>query len=235
MNIFKKEPKLEFLCYEEDYGNIPEPYQARKFIPEWFKALPMRMHEGLDSGTVKRCPPFLDAMVTGWIIPLVADVEIKSNEDCSFIEYNWNYNKPLIENHKPEQVTSDKSPNPIGNKPPVKWLNWWAIRCPPGYSLLFTPPLNRPDPRFTCFSGLVEADKYFEFINFPFVWNIPNFHGIVPAGTPLMQVIPVKRNTLFKKSIIRSFNEKDHKDLFNTRHRLKSRVSHYRDELWEKK
>lgn len=233
--MFFSKPKIEFLCYEEDLGNIPEPYPAKKLIPEWFKALPMRMHPGLDSGTVKRCPPFLDAMTTGWIIPLAADVEIKTNSDCSGIEYKWEFNKTMIQNHHMDQVSTEKSPNPTFPKPPIKFLNWWAIRCPPGYSLLFMPPLNRTEKRFTCFSGMVEADKYFEFINFPFVWNVPNFHGILPAGTPLVQVFPIKRDTLFGNTIIRSFNKKDLKDLNDTRQKRKSRISYYRDELWEKK
>lgn len=228
-------PKIEFLCYPEDLGNIPEPYSSRKHMPDWFKALPMRINPGLDSGTVKRCPPFLDAMVTGWIIPLAGDVEIKSNEDCSGVSYSWQFNKPLIQNHIMDQVTSEKCPNPDFPKPPIKWLNYWAIKCPPGYSLLFMPPLNRPNPNFTCFSGIVEADKYFEFINFPFVWNVPNFHGIVPAGTPLVQVIPIKRNALFNKHTARSFNKKEIKRLEDTRQRRRSRISYYRDELWERK
>lgn len=233
--MFKKKDQLEFLAYEGYLGNIPEPYPARKLIPDWYKALPKRLHPGLDSGSLKRCPPFLDAMISGWIIPLVADVEIKVNEDASGAEYTWQFDRPMIENHMPEQVTNDKCPAPHKNQPPMKWMNYWAIKCPKDYSLLFMPPLNRPDPRFTVFSGLVDCDGYFEFVNFPFVWNQPNFHGIIPAGTPLVQVIPIKRSTMIKDSVIRAFNSKDLKDLEDTRAKRRSRISHYRDEIWERK
>lgn len=231
----KKKPKIEFLCEEYELGNIPEPFPARHLIPSWYKSLPMKLGSGFESSTLKRCPPFLDAMVTGWIIPLVADVYIESNSDCSHVKYDTQYSKPMIENHLESQVTTDKCPAPHLPKPPIKWLNYWAIKCPEGYSLMFVPPLNRADPRFTCFSGIVECDKYFEYINFPFVWNEPNFSGIVPAGTPLMQVIPIKRDTIFKESIIRSFKDSDYKDLNNTRCKLKVHESHYRDNLWERK
>jgi hypothetical protein len=235
-SFFKRtHPKIEFLCEEDELGNIPSPYPSRKYMPEWYKALPMKMGTGFDQSTLKRCPPFLDAMVTGWIIPLVADVYIESNEDCSHIKYDTAYPRPMIENHSQAQVTSDKCPAPHLPKPPIKWMNYWAIKCPKGYSLLFTPPMNRTDPRFTCFSGIVECDGYFEYINFPFVWNEPNFKGIVPAGTPLMQVIPIKRNTLFKDFEARAFNENDYKDLRNTRHKRQSHESHYRDTIWERK
>jgi hypothetical protein len=232
---FKKEPKIEFLCFQEDFGNIPAPYPARKLIPEWYKALPMRLHPGLESGTVKRCPPFLDAMTAGWIIPLVADVQIKTNGDASYVEYDTQFHRSMIENHNHLQITSSKCPNPVDPKPPIKFMNWWAIKCPPGYSLLFVPPLNRPDPRFTIMSGLVDADGYFEFINFPFVFNEPNFHGIIEAGTPLAQVIPIKRDTMFKESIVRAFTDRDIKDLNDTRCKRRSHISHYRDNVWTKK
>jgi hypothetical protein len=100
---------------------------------------------------------------------------------------------------------------------------------------MFVPPLNRADERFTCFSGIVECDGYFEFINFPFVWNEPNFSGIVPAGTPLVQVIPIKRDTLFKDFTVRAFNDKDYKELKDTQRKRQSHESHYRDNIWERK
>lgn len=235
-SLWKKDkPQLEFLCFEDDLGNIPEPYPARKLIPDWYKALPMKLGKGFNQSTLKRCPPFLDAMVTGWIIPLAADIEIQSNSDCSHIKYDTVYPRPMIENHGTWQVTTEKCPAPHMPKPPIKFMNYWAIKCPKGYSLLFTPPFNRADPRFTCFTGLVDCDGYFEFVNFPFVWNEPNYHDVLPAGTPLVQVIPIKRDTLFTKQNIRAFNADDIKELQSTRRKLESHESHYRDTIWELK
>lgn len=233
--MWNRAPALEFVCHPDDRGVIPEPYPARKAIPDWFKALPPVLRPGLQQSTVKRCPPFLDALVTGWIIPLAADVEIKSNVDASGIEYQWRFHRAMIENHSAEQVTSAACPAPHHALPPMKWMNWWAIRCPPGYSLLFTPPLNRPDPRFECFSGLVDADGYFEFVNFPFVWKEPNFHGVVAAGTPLVQVIPIKRSALVKRATVRSMSPAELREMETTRARRRSHLSHYRDRVWERK
>jgi hypothetical protein len=233
--MFKTSPPLEFVCYPEDKGVIPEPYPARKAIPDWFKALPPVLRPGLDQSTLKRCPPFLDALVTGWIIPLAADVEITSNEDASFIEYSWKFHRTMIENHTKDQVTTTKCPAPHHNQPPMKWLNYWAVKCPPGYSLLFTPPLNRPDPRFEVFSGLVDSDGYFEFVNFPFIWKEPNFHGVIPAGTPIAQVIPVKRSALITEAKVREMSPKELTDLEATRAKLRVHVSHYRDNVWSRK
>jgi len=232
---FIKTKTIEFLCDENDYGVIPEPFPARKFIPDWFKALPMKLKEGLESSTIKRCNPFMDAMSIGWIIPLAADIEIVSNSDASGIEYKWSFYKNMIENHTMEQVHTNKKPNPNFPKPPMKFINHWLIKVPDDYSLLFMPPLNRQNPRFTCFSGLVDCDKYLELVSLPFVWNQPDFRGILPQGTPLVQVVPIKRDTILKGGKSRVISEKESKELGKLRRRRLAHESIYRDELWEKK
>jgi hypothetical protein len=209
-SVFKNN-EIEFLCAEEDYGVIPTPFPSSKHIPDWFKALPPRLgDQGFQTSTIKRCMPFLDSMLMGYIIPLAADVQITSNDNCSGITYKSNFYRPMIENHIKEQVTSEKSPNPLDPKPPIKFMNYWMFKTPPGYSLLFLPPLNRPDPRFTCFSGTVDYPYYEqEYVNFPFTFNQPNFAGIIPAGTPLVQVIPIKKDDLLPKHRSRSFTENE--------------------------
>lgn len=232
-----KTPEIEFLCYREDVGVIPEPYPARKLMPNWFKKLPQRVNkeQRLNNATVKRCAPFIDAMSVGWIIPLAADVEFLTNNDASGVTYYSGFHRNIVENHGMDQIHTDEAPNPNYPKPPMKFLNWWAIRVPRNYSVLFVPPINRPEPRFTCFSGFVECDQYFQFINFPFVFNIPNYTGIIKGGTPLMQVIPIRRDTLIKKSRNRAFEDEDYDDLNRSIHRKNALESYYRDNIWSPK
>lgn len=230
-------PTIEFLCQSEDVGVIPEPYPARKLMPEWFKHLPPRINNEnkLDNGTIKRCAPFLDAMTVGWIIPLAADVEIITNDDASGLTWKSNFYKPMVETHSPQQIGTPEAQHPHSPKPPMKFLNYWAMRVPKGWSILFVPPLNRPDFRFECISGLVDADGYFEFINFPFLFLEKGYTGILKQGTPLVQAIPVKRDALLTKFNVRAFTQKDLDDLELTRKRRKAHESYYRDSVWERK
>lgn len=232
-----KTPEIEFYCEEEDYGVIPEPFPSRKLLPEWYKALPPKMDglNKLQNSTIKRCPPFLDAMCVGWIIPLAANVEFITNEDASFVSYTSHFYKKMVENHNYDQVTSDKCPNPNMPKPPMKFLNYWYIKVPKGWSVLFLPPINRPDHRFTCISGLVDCDGYNEYINFPFFFNEPNYTGIIKSGTPLVQVIPIKRSDIMKKSTTRKINKKDRAAIDLTRKKRTCNESLYRDTVWERK
>ena len=53
---------------------FPRPYPASQSIPEWYRRMPVETDPPSEHGTLKRCPPFLEAMSFGYIIPLPADV-----------------------------------------------------------------------------------------------------------------------------------------------------------------
>lgn len=233
---------IEFLRAPEDEG-IPEPYPARKLMPEWFKTLHQRVDPKAPKGTknnstIKRCAPFLDALCAGWIIPLAADVEITSTSGATGVTWKSEFHKAIIETHGPAQVAG----NPHNEKPPLKFLNWWVMKVPAGYSILFVPPLNRPDFRFQCFSGMVD-DTYLgngalEYINFPFFFTQPNYSGILKAGTPLVQAIPIKRDEVLlanRQVHCWPMLPADQKLIEETRKRREQQESLYRDTLWDRK
>jgi hypothetical protein len=232
-----KTPTIEFLCDPQDENVIPVPFPAVKYLPDWYKHLPQKINKEnkLENSTIKRCFPFIDAMALGWIIPLAADVEIITNNDASGLTWKSNFYKVMIENHGKDQISTKEHPHPSLPKPPMKFLNHWAIKVPDGYSVLFIPPLNRPDQRFECISGLVDCDKYWEFVNFPFFFKEPNYTGILRAGVPLIQCIPIKRNALVKEAKVKTLTKEDQEGIELTRRKRKSHASFYRDECREKK
>jgi hypothetical protein len=69
------------------------------------------------------------------------------------------------------------------------------MTTPPGYSTLFVPPMHNPNNIFTILEGFVDTDTYKSPVNFPFVLNDINWRGIIPAGTPIAQAIPIKRSS----------------------------------------
>jgi len=234
-SFFGKNKQVRFSCPEEYWDVVPKPYPAKKFMPDWLKALPMRINneEKLNNSTIKRCVPFLDAMSIGYIIPLAADVYVKSNEDASGIE--WNSAIEIILQHKKEQITTDKVPNPNAHMPPLKFISHWVIQTPPGWSTLFIPPINREDTRFSIIGGLVDTDNYFNQIYLPFFFKEKNYEGILKTGTPLAQAIPIKRSEFLSKANVEKFTEADYKNMDVTKRRIRSHESYYRNEIVEKK
>ena len=78
----------------------------------------------------------------------------------------------------------------------IKFNNFWTIEAPPGYSILFTHPVNRGDLPFTTFTGLVDCDTFHDSpVNFPAHWHDTAFNGVLPKGTPVAQCLPVKRES----------------------------------------
>lgn len=230
-----KRNSIEFRCYEQDYGVIAEPVPAIKILPDWFKKLPPRIDrkEKFENSTIKRCMPVLDALSAGWIIPLAADVEFITDSDATGVTTKSNFYRPMVQSHNKEQVAG----HPDLPKTPFKFLNWWSIRIPKGFSMLFIPPLNRYEPRFECFSGMVD-DTYMgqdalEFINFPFFFKQPNYTGILRKGTPLVQCIPIRRESY--NETVDKLSKADEELIEFTRRRRSAHESLYRDELRQPK
>jgi len=80
----------------------------------------------------------------------------------------------------------------------LKWMNPWRIETPKDYSLLFLPPLNRLDSPIIPLTGLVDTDTFDNIVNIPFIHSMLEPGGseiMIPAGTPICQIIPVRRDT----------------------------------------
>lgn len=170
----------------------PEP--ATKYLPNWYKNLQPYAGEkiaphGQANTTAKKCMPLFDAMTSGYIITTYCDINVTlSDKDYNF---NWRADVKLIDSHPIQQVGDH--PNSQAKVGAFKYNNPWLIKTPPGYSCLFLPPMHR-DNDFIIFPGIVDTDKYTDFINFPFYVK-DGFSGILEAGTPLVQVIPFKRES----------------------------------------
>jgi hypothetical protein len=195
------EMTLTFRCPPGLESILPRPIPAVLGLPEWFKALPQKAFNqalGEEHLTVKKCPPFIDAMTYGFLIPLAIDLKVQDGE------FSWNFDLP-------EGLVSEYSHSPIDFHDPsqaagtpffdddrfiIKFNNFWTIEAPQGYSLLFTHPVNRADLPFTTITGLVDCDTFHHSpVHFPARWHDPGFNGVLPKGTPVVQCLPVKRES----------------------------------------
>ena len=51
------------------------------------------------------------------------------------------------------------------------------------------------EKRFKVLDGVVDTDTYYNNINFPFIWTGGSGEFVIPKGTPLVQVIPFRRES----------------------------------------
>jgi hypothetical protein len=240
MSIFNriKKGEIHFTPYRqagEFESLIPTP--AIRSIPDWYKSIkrnyPSTQQDiqrdfraaAMPNGTIKKCIPFLESFSVGYVYTLPCDVKF----DEATGAFAWNTNITPITIHDPRQVEGFKLSSEYLPSA-YKWSNFNSMRTPKGWSCIITHPLNRLDLPFTTLSAVVDTDKHTQAINFPFMMK-SGFNGVIPAGTPLVQIIPFKRSKW--KSITHKFNQaKGEKENFEI---TKYIEDNYKKTIWEKK
>lgn len=196
--------KIYFKKTIEGSPNSLAPQPAFKNVPEWYKKTNAYFHNEKTprlinnkisaSSTIKKCMPVFDMMSSGYILFTPTDVWVtqEKTETGTNPIYTWP-SWEVLNFHAIEQAP-DLPYNSGHTINYPKWINDWSIKTSPGCSVMVLSPTYR-DSIFTILPAVVDTDKYFNNINFPFVLNDINFEGLIPAGTPMAQIIPFKRES----------------------------------------
>ncbi len=187
-------------CHPALAGILPRPVPAAEALPDWLRSMPSEIAAdslgGASVRTLKHCPPFLDALGLGILMPLAADVTVAGGA------LHWDWSPPVLPDarlprapvglHVPEQAAG--APLALGGRVAVKFLNFWTLSVPEGWSILFTHPAGRDDLPFRTLTGVVDCDSFGAgYVHFPAVWIDPAFEGRLAAGTPVAQAIALPR------------------------------------------
>ena len=89
MGIFRSKPKQILFQPFDEYVEASQssPVSASGCIPEWYKKLPRYVNnsdkpiKALGHKDLKTCVPFRDAMISGYMILLPADIEVCISAD----------------------------------------------------------------------------------------------------------------------------------------------------------
>tara|TARA_E500000318_G_scaffold11083_1_gene9735 strand:+ start:1767 stop:2471 length:705 start_codon:yes stop_codon:yes gene_type:complete len=181
---------------------IEEPRPSLKYIPEEYKKFETFFSPSPNDKTVKKCIPFLDSLTCGYIIPFAVDIHFRYDQEKEKVIFELNHNTPeelknnfLVDFHNEKQISKELRHNSRSVEAIFKFESTWTITTPPGYSCIFTQPFNRNFP-FKIVDGIVDTDKYDKPVNFPFYWTNPvNKPLVLKAGTPMVLVIPFKRES----------------------------------------
>ena len=194
--------KVRFRCDPALGGRLPRPSPALQALPEWLRSMPGAAYSdlhGRDVRTVKQCPPFVDAMRHGFVMPLPCDVTVAGGR----FSWSWDLPPPASDTH-PRSPLSFHVPAQVAGSPlnksgrtVIKFNSFWTVELETGYSLFATHPVNREDLPFRTLTGLVDSDRFNAVgILFPALWIDGDFEGLLPAGTPVAQCFPVAREAL---------------------------------------
>jgi hypothetical protein len=227
------------------------PVPAQKMIPAWWKdgeTFISREDDGINvlgkedrAGGMKSCVPFLDALTSGYLILSPYSIEITRN-DSNIVEFRKvmkNEKGEWVEDHSPtgrpfiqERTISlgYTMPRPAGcSWNHMAWGPNWGYGTPKGWSVLAIHPLNRWDLPFVTTTGILESDKFPLSGFYPFFLK-EGWVGVIEEGTPIVQLIPIKRDTWIASFHLLS------KKLFKMADDVRSlNYGYYRKYFWVKK
>jgi hypothetical protein len=222
-------------------GILTSPQPAVKHIPEWYKSLSKFERSnneitlsptnnlGTDGAQVstKMCMPFFDATTAGYLYLLEDDLHVSLDESGK-PSLSWGGDVMLVDKRPIIDIVVPDNCHPIH----YGWRMNWYYETPPGYSVLITHPMNRYDLPFYVQSGIVESD----------IWGLPvfiafflkrNFQGTIPKGTPIMQIIPFKRDS-WESEVINNEKDLDRQELM-AENRRSLIYGYYKKTTWRKK
>lgn len=172
---FAKRPDGEYWKATKDICPVPKEGTTDDYgkIPTW-----------------KACPAIMDAFATGYVF--------KTPCDLKFFKNKFGKIDVEISDKKYQDFCTKRTPMPQFEHPKgfykdhFAWSSPWGLELPEGYSALFMTPMNRFDLPFLNTTGVVDSDKVHLLGSFPF-FIAEGWEGIIPAGTPYLQVLPFKR------------------------------------------
>jgi hypothetical protein len=205
---------MKFISFSSR-GNALElgkPVPAKAVLPEWYKRAEASFIDhtnGLESDSgLKRCIPFLDGMIAGYMLVTPFDLFVSKTEE-GHLSLRWNAPDDLAAAFVLRPVEQGHTiPRPPGyEERMVTFEGTWGWKLPRGWSALVIPPLNRSDLPFMCTSGIIDSDNFWANGSIPMFMR-SDLVGTIPAGTPIAQIIPVKRakwSALFNRGMALEF------------------------------
>lgn len=243
----KKNNKILFYPINQTAADLIEPpsSSSKYNIPDWLKNLTKYSNKdntfiykyGENNLTAKSCLPLIDGFTSGYTIVLDRDVEVERDE-YGKINIHWGFGPedikyPITQRAPKEAVDMDVCgfDNFYGYDDLMfSWFPFWCIKTPKGYSSILIHPVNRVDLPFYTIGGVVDTDGWGEAGNHPFLIK-SGWSGTIKAGTPIIQIIPFKREnwtSVIDKTMIKEYVKK----IYTRNRKLKS---FYKDNIWNNK
>jgi hypothetical protein len=192
--------KIIFTDIHNPEGVLKKPRPAKDYIPDWYKkAKPNNNVEnkrapsvdGTPVSTIKRCMPIFDMMTAGYIIETPYDIYVRRTKGEPPY-FQWGYNDAIVF-QAIEQFQSHPNFRDINYA--VRINIPWSIKTPKGWSVMIMQPQHHEVGPLECVSGIVDTDDFSMPFNMFLKLRDSSFEGMIEAGTPLVQVIPFKRES----------------------------------------
>lgn len=183
---------ISFKSVHGDFSISTPVAAARDIKPYWLS----KQERSPAEKRFQRCPGMLDYSRMGYLITAYTDIHIKANGQGTFIEMKAKpnpgfkaskFDRDLVDGvFKTEGVRFETSKIPMP----------WSVRTMPGYSGIVLPATYHSDflDKIAIYPGVIDLDTFVQ-VNMVFTVLKP-CEFTIWAGTPLLQVIPFKREKI---------------------------------------
>lgn len=189
--------EIVFTDIDNPDGVLPKPRPASEYLPDWYKNAKAYLDpsgkkaptlDGSPMATIKRCMPLFDMMTAGYIIETPYDIYIRQTPEGPY--FQWGEMAAIA-----FQTMAQTQGHPYFRdiNYAARIVHPWSIKTPKGWSIMVMEPQHQEPGPIVCSSGIVDTDEYSLPFNMFLKLRDPKFEGMIPAGTPFIQVIPFKR------------------------------------------
>lgn len=232
--------KLYSIGKDSESHGVTPPIPSKKVVPDWYKSSPRFTNNsksltvnsmGGTNVTYKTCVPYLDSLTMGYVVTTWCELLVEKDPETGEKIIRWTSKLSPIEARDLESLEGMPQ-YPGFDKMTQAFKFKWAIETPKGYSLLITQPMNRPDLVTYCPSGIIDAESLVPAGGIPFAIR-SDFEGIIPSGTPIMQIIPFKRDSWKLELNDKTYKEEDIFKVSNSI--INTMTGFYKKNMWKKK
>lgn len=190
--------KITFTDIDNPDGVLEKPKPSIDYIPDWYKQAKSYLTtdgkktpniDGAPVASIKRCMPIFDMMTAGYIIETPYDIYVRQIKGEPYFQWAG------------KEAVAFQIFEQFQNHPYSRDINYaariqipWSIKTPKGWSIMVMEPQHHELGPIECVSGIVDTDDYSIPFNMFLKLRDSKFEGMIPAGTPFIQVIPFKRD-----------------------------------------
>jgi len=198
MIAFTKKPKIRFFNLIDGVATHYPIQPASSYRPwlkqpnEELKELNRHLHTARCPftrriGNIAKCPGISQINSTGYVLPSPVDIRIVSSQDDLHIDLPTQ-DIPISINYHTLPYSSPNTHTKI-----LKFDFGWRVQASHDILLQFLPIQYTEENRFTSTTGILDP-LLSSTINVQFYWHVFDGVSIIKAGTPMTQIIPMKRS-----------------------------------------
>jgi hypothetical protein len=214
MNLFKKEPEVEFFSLMPEIVDIAPIQNARNFRPDLLVNASKDFAEkkkdpafGLTRLiSTAKCPGVYNYVRHGWVMTTWQDFVIETNGDSETFLWTTPVDQArratvptvgdMIEGHSKQQYADyigGTIPNSLSTV--IKINTPWRCIVPKGYYLEEGPLPYTSEKRFTTVPGYFDRESGVAQMNVQILWHVMKGKTLIKAGTPIAhyRLIPIEQ------------------------------------------